>query len=72
MSKKVNTYKELDEKQLMLEIEKLRRDLFSLKLAVVSAPPKDTTQFVKLRKSIARALTCLRQKQSGASGSIRG
>jgi len=61
--KEKNTLEQLDEKQLIGEIEKLRRDLFSLKLAVISSPPKDTTQLAKLRKKIARAETCFRQKQ---------
>jgi len=64
MNKKVkDSLKQLDEKQLVDEIERLRRELFSLKLAVVSSPPKDVTQFSKLRKNIARAVTYLRQKQ---------
>jgi len=64
MSKKVkDALKQLDEKQLKEEIEKFRRELFKLKLAVVSSPAKDTTQFAKLRKDIARAVTYLRQKQ---------
>jgi len=59
-----NSLKQLNEKQLIEEIDKLRRELFSLKLAVVSSPPKDVTQFSKLRKSIARALTYLQEKRS--------
>jgi len=58
-----NSLKQLNEQQLIEEVEKLRRELFSLKLAVVSSPPKDTMQFSKLRKNIARTLTYLRDKQ---------
>lgn len=64
MSKNKNdSLKQLDEKQLKEETEKFRRELFKLKLAVVSSPLKDTTQFAKLRKNIARAVTFLWQKQ---------
>ena len=61
--KEKDSLKQMDEKQLKEEVEKLRRELFKLKLAVISSPPKDTTQFSKLRKDIARAVTYLRQKQ---------
>lgn len=68
MSKQIkdfkNSLKQLNEQQLIEEVEKLRRELFSLKLAVVSSPPKDTMQFAKLRKNIARTLTYLRDKQN--------
>lgn len=55
--------KQLDITQLEQEIERLRRELFTLKLASVTAPPKDVSQRRKLRKDLARALTFSRQKR---------
>lgn len=63
MNKVKSTLKELNAPQLREEVERLRRDYFSLKLAVVSTPNKDIRQFRKARKDIARALTYLTQKQ---------
>ena len=55
--------KKLDAAQLEQEIERLRREVFTLKLASVTAPPKDVSQQRKLRKDLARALTFARQKR---------
>ena len=63
MDKVRDRLRQLDAKELIEEVEKLRRELFSLRLAVVSSPPKDNSQFRKLRKNIAAALTFLREKQ---------
>ncbi len=63
MNKVKNQLKQLDETQLKAETDKLRRELFTLKLAVISSPPKDYMQFHRIKKNIARALTYLRQKQ---------
>ena len=63
MDKEKNRLKQLDVQELVEEVEKLRRELFSLKLAVISSPPKDNSQFRKLRKKIAASLTFLREKQ---------
>jgi len=63
MDKVKNLLKQLDETQLKAETDKLRRELFTLKLAVISSPPKDYMQFHRIKKNIARALTYLRQKQ---------
>jgi ribosomal protein L29 len=63
MNREKNRLKQLDTKELVEEVEKLRRNLFSLRLAIVSSPTKDHSQFKKLRRSVAMALTLLRQKQ---------
>lgn len=57
------TLKQLDIVQLGQEIERLRRELFTSKLAAITAPPKDISQQRKLRKDLARALTFVRQKR---------
>jgi len=66
MNKIKNQLKQLDEKQLAVEADKLRRDLFTLQLASISSPPKDYKQFRRLKKNIARALTYKQQKQAQA------
>lgn len=54
--------KALDKTQLEQKIEELRREIFTLRITSVTTPVKDTSQFGKLRKDLARALTFLRQK----------
>jgi ribosomal protein L29 len=63
MDKIKNQLKQLDAPQLAVEIEKLRRELFTLRLATISSPIKDYKQFRKIKKNIARAQTYARQKQ---------
>ena len=45
MDKVRDNLRQLDAKELIEEVEKLRRELFSLRLAVFSSPPKDNSQF---------------------------
>jgi ribosomal protein L29 len=65
---KVNTMKKelqgLAAQDLAVKVDVLQRELFSLRLHTATSPVKDNTQFRKLRKDIARALTYLRQKTS--------
>lgn len=67
MNKVKNSLKELTQTQLVEEVERLRREYFSLKLAVITSPAKDIRQFRKIRKDIARALTYLTQKQQASN-----
>lgn len=62
MNKVKDLLKQLDAVQLRAEIDKLQRELFSLKLAVIKSPPKDYKQFRRMQKNIARGLTYLQQK----------
>ena len=62
MSKVKDELKELTIEQLAEKVNSLRRDLFGLKLNAVNTHVKDYSQFSKLRKDIARALTYLHQK----------
>ncbi len=59
-------YRGLGPDELQEKIEGLRRELFSLRLNASTAHVKDYSQFGKLRKSIARALTYLNQKRNQA------
>lgn len=55
-------FKQLEPKELVLKLDALRRDLFSLRLNSSTSHVKDYSQFKKNRKNIARILTYLRQK----------
>lgn len=56
---------QLDEKALQLKVEEWRRELFGLRLNASTAHVKDYSRFAKLRRSVARGLTLLTQKQMG-------
>jgi len=62
ISKFNNEMKELGIKELILKLDAIRRDQFSLRLNSSTSHVKDYSQFGKNRKNIARILTCLRQK----------
>jgi large subunit ribosomal protein L29 len=66
VEKEREDYRGLKASELQEKIENLRRELFSLRLNASTAHVKDYSQLSKLRKSIARALTCLSEKQSQA------
>lgn len=55
------TLKEATAEQLAEKLEELRKELFSLKLNASTAHVKDNSQFKKLRRNIARILTCMNQ-----------
>jgi ribosomal protein L29 len=55
--------KTLSLQDLGVKVDMLQRELFSLRLHTATSPIKDKTQFRKLRKDIARALTQLRLKE---------
>ena len=57
---------ELSKEQLIERSEALRRDLFSLRLSAKTSHVKDVSQFKKMRKDIARALTVLQEKKMQA------
>lgn len=59
MNKEKNELKNLNAAQVKEKIESYRRELFSLRLTSATSHIKDNSQFNKLRKNIARALTFL-------------
>jgi ribosomal protein L29 len=63
MNKQKNELKNMNEQELVQHIENSRAQLFSLNLNSATTHIKDYSQYKKLRKSIARALTYLRQKR---------
>jgi ribosomal protein L29 len=54
--------KQLGLKELIIKLDAVRRDQFSLRLNSSTSHVKDYSQFRKGRKNIARILTLLRQK----------
>ena len=55
-------------KELQAEIIKLRREQFSLRMQAASGQSVKSSDFGKVRKSIARVKTVMRQKQLQAAG----
>jgi large subunit ribosomal protein L29 len=55
-------------KELQAEIIKLRREQFSLRMQAASGQTVKSTDFGKVKKSIARVKTVMRQKQLQAAG----
>lgn len=62
VSKFKDEIKQLGLKDLIIKLDALRRDQFSLRLNSSTSHVKDYSQFEKNRKNIARILTYLRQK----------
>ena len=47
----------LSDEEIEVEVKRLRRQLFDLRTQAVTEKIKDTSQFEKIRKDIARVLT---------------
>lgn len=62
MHKNREELRNLSGQDLITKIESYKRDLFTLRLNASNTHVKDYSQFNKLRKNVARALTYLRQK----------
>ena len=56
--------KKLNVVQVKEKIESYRRELFSLRLTYATSHVKDNSQYKKLRKNIARALTFLNKSEA--------
>lgn len=59
-----NELQQLSIDELVSKVDVLRRELFTLKLNAATAHVKDYSQFKKLRKDIARALTIVHKKHN--------
>jgi len=57
-------FKQAEIKALATKLNELRRELFTVRLNAATAHVKDYSQYKKLRRNIARALTYLRHKAS--------
>lgn len=64
-------FRDMKIEDLQQQVEDLRRALFSLRLNATTSHVKDCSQFKKLRRTIARGLTVLRQKQDVSSNHKR-
>ena len=62
MNKEKQALKELQASELDERAKAYKGALFTLRLNATTAHVKDYSQFKKLRKNLARALTYLRQK----------
>lgn len=60
-------FKNMELGELKVKIDSMRRELFSLRLNASTAHVKDYSQFSKIRRRIARALTYLHTKSSGSA-----
>ncbi len=58
--------KKMDAAALKNEVASLRKELFNLKLGMITGQVKDTSQFKMLRVSIAQALTLVNQQARSA------
>lgn len=58
--------KKLDRVALENEAKLLKKEYFNLKLGMITGQVKDTAQFEKIRRQVARMLTLARAKQQPA------
>lgn len=64
LTKQKSQFKGLGEKELIEKVSEFKRELFGLRLNSVTSHLKDYSQFKKLRKNVARALTCLNKENA--------
>ena len=57
MAKKKKDIRDLTNDQLIDQLEILKKDLFNLKIEIISGQNSDTSKISKIRKDIARAKT---------------
>lgn len=53
------------------QLENTRRELFNVRLNAAAAHIKDYSQFKKLRRTIARILTVIEQKDAGTHSDVQ-
>ena len=61
MSTNKTDFKNMNVDELKKQIDSMRAELFGLRLSAATQPVKNYSQFSKLRRNIARALTAERQ-----------
>jgi large subunit ribosomal protein L29 len=52
-----NEVRKLDDEEIVIEVRRLRRELFDLRSQAVTEKITDTSRFGKIKKDIARLLT---------------
>ena len=58
---------QLSVESLCNRLESARRDLFGLRVNATTSQVKDSSQYKKLRKDIARIMTAIRSKEQSVS-----
>jgi large subunit ribosomal protein L29 len=58
---------QLSVESLRNRLESARRDLFGLRVNATTSQVKDSSQYKKLRKDIARIMTAMRSKEQSVS-----
>ena len=69
MAKKKKDIRDLTNDQLIDQLEILKKDLFTLKIEIISGQNSDTSKISKIKKDIARAKTFINKfkKESESS-----
>ncbi|MBJ65830.1 MAG: 50S ribosomal protein L29 [Rhodobiaceae bacterium] len=69
MAKKKKDIRDLTNDQLIDQLEILKKDLFNLKIEIISGQNSDTSKISKIKKDIARAKTFINKfkKESESS-----
>lgn len=62
---------QLSAEDLENRLDATRRDLFGLRVNAATSPVKDSSQYKKLRKDIARMLTAIRAKENGQTPVVK-
>lgn len=63
IDKEKELLKNMSVEDLENKFNELKKELFSLRLNSMTAHIKDYSQFKKLKKGVARVLTCLNEKK---------
>ena len=64
MAKKKKDIRDLTNDQLIDQLEILKKDLFNLKIEIISGQNSDTSKISKIKKDIARAKTFINKFKS--------
>ena len=56
-------FKDMEKKTLLKEVNRVKKELFDLRLNLSAGQVTDYSQFKKLKKDAARALTALKQRK---------
>ena len=62
----------LSDEEIAVEVDRLRKELYSLRSQSVTEKIEDPSRFVKVKKDIARLLTERRSRELAAVGSVSG
>ena len=69
MAKKKKDIRDLTNDQLIDQLEILKKDLFNLKIEIISGQNSDTSKISKIKKDIARAKTFINNFKKASESS---